>query len=378
MTRLDRYIIREVIPPFVFGLLLYVGLILLSDLLGRAQWLVGFPLFGLLKWLWYQVPYVLNQTLPIAVLLSVLLAYGRLGRENELMAMRAGGIHLVRTARWLFVGAGLLVLVSLVMTEKIIPYANQQAAVVWWNQLATHGNGLSRLAGQNVAVGPYQLFFGGYDYQDGEMKDVRLESWDNQVLSVAFADRGRLDGSTLTLRGYHLYSLDYAALPLPDLSNYAALRNYLPRLIKAENVPQNVQSKLVIILPKTKNQLIAQDAGGGFEDSNTISYWFHKVETTHSDPEANTKARVMLSSLLAMSFASLVVLFMALPIAVKKVGGNGLAFGYSLIVTIGYYLVFTLGKLLALNGVVMPELGAWGANILALLIGLWIGKGVYR
>ncbi|AEB11225.1 LptF/LptG family permease [Marinithermus hydrothermalis] len=378
MTRLDRYILREAFPPFAFGLLLYVGLILLSNLLGRAQWLVGVEFWGLVRWLWYQVPFVLNQTLPVAVLLATLLAYGRLSRENELLVIQAGGLPLLRTARWLFVAAFVLVGVSLYMSETLIPRANERAAVLWWDELTSKGNGLARLAGQDVPVGPYRLFFARYDYRTKEMVGVRLELWQGETLAVIFADRGRLEENRLRLVNFRQYTLDLTRLPLPDFASLEEAEQHLRRLVRMQNVARDPSRTLTVLLPKTRSQLLAQHGGGGFEDANPISYWYERIQKTVNSPREHLEARVQFHSMLAVPFANLVVLVLALPIAVRKAGSTGLAFGYSLIVTIGYYLVFTLGKLLALNGVVPPELGAWGANLLALGLAWVFGEGVYR
>lgn len=378
MTRVDRYLLRETLPPFFFGLALYTGLILLTNLLSRAQWVSGMPLLGLAKWLLYQVPFVLSQTLPIAVLLAVLLGYGRLSRENELLVMQASGIPLLRTARLLFVGGLLLAGVALYLGEKVVPWANQQVALVWWDQLATRGAGLYRLAGQDLPVGPYRLFFSSYDAKAGELKGVRLQQWQDQTLTVVFAERGQLQTDRLSLQGFRAYTLDLARLPLPDFSDLGQIEAYLRGLVRAQNVSRNPGASLVLRLPKTRDQLVAEAAGGGFESQFPLTYWWRKLQEPTLAPREALEAKVMLYSALAVPLANLVVLFLALPVAVRRAASPGIALGYSLVLTIGYYLVFGLGKIMAFSGLIPAELGVWGANLLALWLGWRLGQGVYR
>ena len=134
---------------------------------------------------------------------------------------------------------------------------------------------------------------------------------------------------------------------------------------------------MTITLPENRDQLVAEQAGGGFEDPNSISYWYRAVQEAVT-PQENREAQVMLHSLLAIPFANLLILFLAIPIAVQRAGSAGMAFGVSLILTLAYYALFTIGKLLASNGVVSPELGLWGANVLVAIFSLIMGKGVYR
>jgi len=370
MTRLDRYILREAFPPFVFGLAVYVLLLLVSNLLGQAKWIVGFPLLGVLKWLWYQVPLVINQTMPVALMLAVLLTFGRLARENELLVMRAGGIPLLRVARWVFVFALVFTAFGLYMAEFVVPKANAKVQLVWWDELMTRGRGLSRLVGQDVPVGPYRLFFSGYDYQAGEMLGVRLESWEGERLAVVLAERGRMRDNQLTLRDYRALGLDLAALEAPEDDPAALLR----RLVRSRSVGE----RLVLKLPKTREEIIARNAGELWGDTKSISYWYRRAFSESASPRDRAEALVMFHSDLALPFANLIVVVLSLPLAIRKATGTSLAFGYSLIVTILYYFLMTAGKILALGGRMDPVLAAWGPNLIFLAVGLWMLRDLTR
>lgn len=378
MTRIDRYLLREILPPFFFGIFLYIALISFSNLLARAQWVGGVPVTSLLQWIGLQIPFIFTQTLPLATLLGVLIGYSRLSRENELLVMQAGGISVLRTARWLLLGGAILAGFSLYLSERVVPWANQQTAVVWWDQVG-RDSGLLRLAGQDLAVGPYRLFFEGYDrLGTGDILNVRLQQWNGQTLSVVFAERGRLENYQLKLRGFRLYTLDLAKLPVPDFKSLDEVEQYLPELIRAQNVSRNPQANLVITLPQNRDQLIANFAGGGFENPYPPSHWWKRLQNPALTPAETREARVNLHSALAVSLANLVILFLALPVAARRASSPAVALGLALGLTIAYYTALSLGKLMALSGLIPAELGVWGANLLALAVAFWLGKGVYR
>ncbi len=369
MTRIDRYVLKEAFPPFVFGLLTYIFLLLVSNLLGQAKWIVGFPFFGVLKWLWYQVPLVINQTLPVALMLAVLLAFGRLARENELLVMRAGGIPLLRTTRWIFVFAVLCTGFALYMAEYVIPVANEKVTTIWWDELASKGRGLAHLAGEDVAVGPYRLFFEGYDDAQGLMRGVRLERWQGARLTAVFAERGRMEGNRLTLWNYRVLGLDLAALRREGPAD-----EVLKALVRAESAGE----RLVLKLPQSREKVIARNAGELWGDTHSISYWYQRSRMPGLGPRDRLEARVMMHSDLALPFANLIVVILSLPIAIRKATGTSLAFGYSLSVTILYYFMETAGKILALGGRLDPALAAWGPDLFFLAIGLWAMRGLLR
>ncbi|PZA08760.1 MULTISPECIES: LptF/LptG family permease [unclassified Meiothermus] len=378
MTRIDRYLLREVLPPFLFGIFLYIALVAFSNLLARAQWVGGVPVTSLLQWIGLQIPFIFTQTLPLATLLGVLIGYSRLSRENELLVMQAGGISVLRTARWLLLGAAALALFSLYLSERVVPWANQQTAVVWWDQVARGTRGLGWLTGRDLKVGDYLLFFDGYDNARQEIVNVRLQQWKGQSLSVVFANRGRLEGYRLELEDFRLYTLDLAKLPLPDFQSLEEVEKYLPQLVRAQNVSRDPQASLVITLPQNRDQLVANFAGGGFESPYPPSYWWHRLQNPTLTPAEAREAQVNLHSALAVSLANLVILFLALPVAARRASSPAVALGLALGLTIAYYAVLSLGKLMALSGLLPAELGVWGANLLALAVAFWLGKGVYR
>lgn len=94
MRLLSRYLLGQLVGPFVFALAALTSLMLLSQiakkfgaLVGKGlPWTVVAEVFGL------SVPFIVAMTLPMAVLLAVLYAFSHLAADNEITAMRASGI----------------------------------------------------------------------------------------------------------------------------------------------------------------------------------------------------------------------------------------------------------------------------------------------
>jgi lipopolysaccharide export system permease protein len=69
----------------------------------------------------YNIPILLGYTLPIACLITVILALGHMSAENEILAMRASGIHLLRLLAPLTVVGIAFCLVTYLLNDRIIP-----------------------------------------------------------------------------------------------------------------------------------------------------------------------------------------------------------------------------------------------------------------
>ncbi|MDH5468331.1 MAG: LptF/LptG family permease, partial [Candidatus Aminicenantes bacterium] len=67
----DRYVIKEIVPPFFIGLLLATFVLLMNQILQLSEIFVtrGVPLKAVLEILFYLIPSILAFTLPMAVLM---------------------------------------------------------------------------------------------------------------------------------------------------------------------------------------------------------------------------------------------------------------------------------------------------------------------
>lgn len=377
MTRLDRYILREALPVFLFGLALYVSFGLISNILPRVQWMGTAELTSILKWLALQVPYAAVQAMPIAGLLAVMLAFGRLARENELLVMQAGGISVLRVARLFLLGGLLLSGLSLALSEWVVPWANRATAVVYWNELIPERTPQFRLVGRELAVGEYILRYEGFEPAKDEFQRVRLERWQDQTMTVILAQTARLQGQRIVLRDYRVFSLDFAQLPLPEFATLKAAQEGLQGFFKAQSIGQP-GAELTVRLSRSREELEAQYAGGGFETPVPLSEWWRKLQDPQTPPRELREAKAQWHATIALALGNLMVLLLALPVAVRRATSPGTALALALVLTIAYYVAFSTGKVLALSSPLPPELGAWGANLLGLAVGLWMGKGIYR
>lgn len=71
--------------------------------------------------------------LPLAILLAALMTFGNMGEFSELTALKSSGIPLQRIMRPLFILIVLLVIVSFLFSNYVLPYSNQQARSLLWD-----------------------------------------------------------------------------------------------------------------------------------------------------------------------------------------------------------------------------------------------------
>jgi len=364
-ARIDRYLLRESIPPFLFGLVLYASLAVVSVTLPRLQWIVGTPVLELVWWLALQLPQAMVQTLPIALVLAVLLAFGRLATENELLAMQAGTVSLRRTAL-VFVALGAVsALAALALNQWALPRANARVADLYWN-LTAGQTGLFRLAQQSLPVDDFTLHFDKVEDRGRTMRGVRIERWEGDTLTLLRADTARFEATDLVLTGYRIDALDLSALDAPTDDPAAALG----RLIRLRNVPADAGATLTLTTSLTQADLVARFSRGGFEDARSVTELWRDTQRQSTSATERRQAMVLFQRKLAEPFTNLALLLVAVPLSLSYARTRGVAFGLSLVVTLLWYLFFTFGQLFAQTGQIPVWLGAWGGNAVFVALGL--------
>jgi len=98
MKLVDRYIFRELVPPFFLGVLIFTFLLLMSQVLRLMELIVnkGVDVSAILLLIVYLLPSILVLTVPMSVFLATVVTFGRLSADNELTALKTGGFSLLR------------------------------------------------------------------------------------------------------------------------------------------------------------------------------------------------------------------------------------------------------------------------------------------
>jgi len=94
MRLVSRYIIKELILPFTYSLMVIVLMLFINFFLRAIDRFLGkgLNIFTILEYLFLNLAWIMALAVPMAVLIATLMAFGRLSEYNEINAMRASGI----------------------------------------------------------------------------------------------------------------------------------------------------------------------------------------------------------------------------------------------------------------------------------------------
>lgn len=139
MKILNRYVLQEHVGPFLFAVSALTSLMLLQYIARRFGDLVGKGLGYevILEFFLLSIPFTVAMTLPMAVLVATLYGFSRLGSENEITALKAGGVSTRSLLHTVLVAATFLAGGMVLFNDQVMPWANHRLATLQLNIAVT-------------------------------------------------------------------------------------------------------------------------------------------------------------------------------------------------------------------------------------------------
>ncbi|MDN6081037.1 MAG: LPS export ABC transporter permease LptG, partial [Leuconostoc sp.] len=134
----------------------------------------GYTAWNALQYVLWGAPRYLYEILPIAALIGAVLGLGSMASNSELIVMRAAGISLWRIVGWVMRSAMLLVVLSFLLTQFVIPYTNEQAKSIKSHRSVA---ALGEVKGYWTREGQRFIYI-DYANSQGTLKQVQVVDFD--------------------------------------------------------------------------------------------------------------------------------------------------------------------------------------------------------
>ena len=197
MKILDRYILKSFLVPFFATFL-----IILFVLVMQALWMAfesiagkGIGLFFIFKFLYYTALVVSSQALPIAVLLSSIMALGNMSENYEFAAAKSASISLMRLMRPLILLTLLISVLNFLSLNYVFPYATLKQKNLT-NNIKKKTPALALISGSfNSEIPNYQIKFDEkYGEEQNLLKKVLIYDLSSKKgnKKIITAERGKI------------------------------------------------------------------------------------------------------------------------------------------------------------------------------------------
>ncbi len=132
---ITTYILKELSGPCLLGLLIFTFVLLMEKVLDLIELVInkGVSLKAVLELILYIMPSFLVLTIPMAVLVATLTAFGRLSTDSEITAMKASGISLYTMFVPVMIFALGAMLITFVVYAEVLPWGNHNFRVALYD-----------------------------------------------------------------------------------------------------------------------------------------------------------------------------------------------------------------------------------------------------
>lgn len=355
MRILDKYILKETIMTFIFGICAFTAVFLGSGTLFRiAQYITqyGASFSAIVRLVIYSLPGIVVWTFPMSMLLAALLTFGRLSGSSEIIAMKACGVSFPRLMRPVVIFALGVSIFSVVFNEYVVPASNQAYSdlVRYEIQGNTAPASQEHIIIKQIEDGKIQrlVYARRYDAQTGRLDNLSIQEFDKgNMARVENAQYAEWQGDEWIMYNGVMYDLSQ-----PNTE----------RMMKFDSQ----------VLPISQNpKKIIQ--GQKKADEMTIRELRDQISIMKSQYVDTRKLETELYQRFTIPLASLMFALIGAPLGIQpNRNSSSIGFGISIIIIFIYYTLMTLSGAIGQGSAIPPAVAVWIPNIVALLAGCYL------
>jgi lipopolysaccharide export system permease protein len=336
---IDRYVAREVLAPFAVDVGLLTFALVTGKLLKLMDMVVnhGVSLGEILGIIGYIMPAFLELTFPMALLLGVLMGFGRMSSDQEMTAARACGVSLYRLAVPVLIVALAVYALSSYFAFSLRPWANSNLRDKLYELSQTRTS-----AGMKEKI--FNSNFPGLVVYVDEMSDT-----DSSMKGVMISDaRDSHNQNTIIAK---------RGVILPDPKHDSlTLRLFDGSIFGIE--PQNNATHVTSFKTYDLNVNTEESLGVSDVDPGEMTYAALRadIKAARAKGKPDHDAETEMASKFTVPFATLLFALLGISLGLKPArGGHSERFGVSVALFFLYYSLMRVGETLAQRG----KLNAW-------------------
>ena len=415
MRILTRYMLRSHVGPFLFALTVLTSLLFVNTIARRLESLAGkgLPISVILEVCVLSLPHIVALTLPMAVLVSVLYAFSQFAADNEITALKASGVNLLRLMVPLVVVSMILAGGMVWFNDRVLPESNhklktlivdiaQKSPTFTWKEQV-----INQVRQQDMSS-RYFVQAAQIDATTNKLRDVVIYdlSWPGRDRTV-YADSGRMafnrERTNLFLELYDGWVNEVRDTEPRNFQRVFFKRQLLELVGVGDTLQRSAEShrsdrEMSLAMLKEQADSARKERVALLKEARAHNLNTLKIalgdETTTPDVEGTVRRTALDLEVLssrarlaettanrhmveyhkkfAIPFACIVFVILGVPLAIRfPRGGVGMVIFASLAIFGIYYMCLIGGESLGDRGIVPPFLGPWAPNIVFLLLSIW-------
>jgi lipopolysaccharide export system permease protein len=350
VSTINRYILKEFLGPFAVNVLFFTFIFLMAQLIEITNWIVNYNinLVTILWMLFYQMPFLLIFVIPISVMITVLLTFLRLSNENEILALKTGGMSiyalLAPVIAFCFIGF------VLTMVMSVYGQPRGRSAL---RELTR------QIVSSNITIGLKERVFND-SFSDVVIYVNKIDSKNKTLIDVFIQDKRQPDrvNTVIAPRG------EIFNEPERAISHLRLFNGSIHQTNLKDKAAHSIQfDRYDISLPMDKAPAKKDRKPKRPKEMNT-DYLKQFVKSSNAEDDRYFRAQLELHRRFAIPFGCFALGILAVPLGVQSKSAKrsfGLFLG--LFFYLFYYLLMSFGKIYGETGAYPPAIGMWLPNL---------------
>ena len=438
MNTLNKYLFKQSLVPFLLSVAVITTVLFLQFLIRAVDRFLGkgLDVITIFEYLFLNMAWIIALSVPMSLLISSVMTFGRMSQQNEITALKSAGVNLfniIKPSLWFSLFVAILLCI---FNNFVLPEMNYNARLLA-KDIYQKKPELTIEPGYFVDMIPqYTIIVKQLDGKD--FKDVRIFSKnDTSEQTTIYADSGNLksDGNiiTINLKSGEIHEIDLTdydyyrkikfdthqiIISLDDLIlNRTSESNRTDREMRVPQMLEEIQKNRVFInaiykriddikdnldIEKTPSDLISivseieklklkkskeisknkNQIADGMEINeeiiglnNTSRQLQNEFTILNNYKKTNNKFRVEIHKKFTLAVACILFTLVGAPLGILvKRGGITIASALSITFFLIYYILLIWGEQLADRNLLNPGIGSWLPNIILFISGLIILK----
>jgi len=367
MKLIDKFVSRELLVNVLFAIAVLSLVLVVGNIFRKLLPLLvnhDVPMEYLLAFIAYVLPFSLIFTIPWGLLTAILLVFGRLSADNELIALRANGVSVTRVCVPL---AGIALVFTAIcswLNVQVAPAAQEKLRSTIFdlatrNPMALFGSDqvIDQFPGRKIYVGKKE---------GNRLENITVFELDENSLpmKVTFARSGMLEADLQNKRILmHLYNARYQQRDEKDPNDLRKIRDGI-------NMAEGT-------LPISLEELYEKEKKRPSRSALSIQQLLEQLKSENKREQSASRTEI--NKRFSFPFACLAFAIIGVPLGVtahRRETSVGFAVG--LIVAVTYFLFVIIGDTLRGNPRVHPELLVWFPNVLFIVLGALLFRRLAR
>jgi lipopolysaccharide export system permease protein len=353
MSLIEKYLTKEIFKYFGIVLLTVVGIYLAVDFFQRIDNFLeaNLPFSKIISFYQLKIPLIIAQIAPVGILLAVIIVFGLMNKNNEIIALKSSGVsifYLLGPVVW--IGLLLSTLIFL-LSELVVPITISKANRIWNVEVKKKSAVISK--GKNIWIKGNRVIchITYYNPADSTILGVALNFFDND-----FKLTRRVDAKKGVFKNGKWIFYEIMEQKLDKESNH-----YRVTFFEEREEP-------FYFLPEDIKRVVKKSEEMGFLELFT---YIKNIENEGYDASVY---KVDLYAKLAFPFVCFIMCLAGTGISSKNKLKESLSVSvfYGICMVFFYWIFYSFCLSLGYGEMLPPLMAAWAANVVFLCFGVLV------